>query len=116
MLNSSQMWLSHSISKKSWEDSFFYESFNLFLTVLFFKEKSETDKNVHDDFKYVWLMFDFFKSKGIAADKSFDSHQILIDIEDSEEAEIFTDDEITMYKAASLVKYLYFLGISTLRK
>lgn len=96
------MWLGHSIIIKWWNDIILFESINLFLSHLYFKEKKDSD-----NFN-TWLMFDYFKSKAIIADKSLDSHPINQNINDSEEAD-FLIDELTIYKGASIIKYIYYL-------
>ena len=101
------MWLSNFISIKWWDDSFFYESLNLFLSFLFFEELQLKDNKLKDNLFLIPSLFDFFKSKAIIADKSMDSHQVIMDIDDTEEAEILINDEITLFKTASLFKYLY---------
>jgi hypothetical protein len=55
------------------------------------------------------LIYDFFKTKATIADKSTDSHPVRQEIHDSEEAELFTNDEITIFKGFCLVKYLHSL-------
>jgi aminopeptidase N len=101
------MWLSHNISIKWWDDSFFFEAINLFLASLFIEEVQSMEKFKNVDFPLLFNLFDFFKSKAITADKSMDCHQVILDIDDTEEAEILIDDEITLFKTASLIKYLY---------
>lgn len=103
------MWLSNSITIKWWEDSFFFSSLNLFLTHLFFIHNK---KKLDEDLQNTHLLFDFFKSKAILADKSNDTHPVLMDVENTEEAEIFFD-EISCFKGACLIKYFYNINQDT---
>lgn len=103
------MWLSHDISIKWWDDVFFFEAINLFLASLFFDEIRKSMSHEFNFFDNTFLsnLFDFFKSKAISADKSMDCHQVILDIDDTQEADILVNDEITLFKTACLIKYLY---------
>jgi aminopeptidase N len=103
------MWLSNDITIKWWEDSFFFEGVNLFMTYLYFKQKTGKQSEGMAKSELSMLVFDHFKSKGIDCDRSVDSHNVFLDMYDTEEAEIFFD-ELTCYKSAALIKYFYYLN------
>lgn len=88
-----------------WDDVYFFQAMSIFLGNLFFKEKL-TKKSGIEKYLDTYLMYDFFKSKAIIANKNENSHPVRMEINDSEEAELFYD-EITIFKNFSLIKYVY---------
>ena len=95
------MWLGNNVSLDWWDDNFFYEGVNLLMTKLYLDDIKENDISR--------FMFEHFKSKAIDGDRSLDSHIILNEIIDTEDAEVYSD-ELTIFKTAALLYYFYRLN------
>jgi hypothetical protein len=89
----------HSVSFSWWDDVFAFDALNLSITILHILEVYNTQSDL------LTLVFDNFKTRAIVADKSLDSHPVIVPINDTEDAQILLD-EIFAYKGACV--FLYF--------
>lgn len=60
------------------------------------------------EYSNVELLFASYKTRAYKADQYSSNHKVRTEVEDTHEAEIHFD-EITLYKGASLLNYLYYL-------